>query len=162
MPKQQSISSGLVLDEDLPLHSTGWKVQKIGWTIALLLLIMAALGLFGTGPVSRRILYSGTDAVEFERFLRYESEDEIVFTANNIKDTLTLSIPESYFAYINVTAITPLPSRNVVNNDVVTYYFPAKGNAKIYCTIMAKKSGKVSENFTINNRSYIISHLIYP
>ena len=162
MPKQESILPGLVLDEDLPLHNTGWKIQRIGWTIALLFLIMAALGLFGTGPVSRKILSNGTDSVEFERFLRYESEAEIIFTANNIRDTLTLSIPEKYFSYVNITAISPLPSRNVVNNDVVTYYFPAKGDAKIYCTIMAKKSGKISENFTINNRSYIISHLIYP
>ena len=162
MPKQQSISPGLVLDEDLPLHNTGWKVQKIGWTIALLFLIMAALGLFGTGPFSHKILYSGTDTVEFERFLRYESETEVIFTVNNIKDTLTLSIPEKYFAYVNVTTITPLPARNIVNNNVVTYYFPVKGDVKIYCTIMAKKSGKVSENFTVNNRTYIISHLIYP
>jgi hypothetical protein len=162
MPKQQGDSPGLVLDEDLPLHKAGWKVQKVGWIVALLFLVLAALGLFGTGPVSDRVLHNGADSVEFERFLRYESEAEIIFTVNNVKDTLTISIPENYFSYVNVDAITPLPARNSVDNNVVTYYFPVKGHAKIYCSIMAKKSGKVSENFTVNNRAFNISHLIYP
>ncbi|HTF28246.1 MAG TPA: hypothetical protein VK625_05335 [Flavitalea sp.] len=162
MSEQQKNSPGLVLDDDLPLHNTGWKVQKIGWIIALLFLVMAALGLFGTGPASHQVSHNGADVVEFERFLRYESEAEIIFTASNVKDTLTLSIPENYFAYVNVNAITPLPARNSVHNNVVTYYFPVNGDAKIFCTIMAKKSGKVSENFMVNNRPFIISHLIYP
>jgi hypothetical protein len=167
MPNRKSSASKetgghLDLDDDLAFHERGWKIQKIGWIIAFILLAFALAGFFGTGAVSRRTITHEGSSMEFERFLRFESEAELIFNVTNVRDTLILKVPQSYLTYIDVTEISPIPASNRIDENVITYYFVAKGHATIHCTLMAKKPGMLNETITVNNTPFEISHLIYP
>lgn len=158
----EHIQHNLQLNEQLDLHQKGWVVQTIGWGLLYGALILALLGLFGTGWLSYQKITGPGSEVKYERFLRYESETEMVFNLDQAKDTIILSIPQSYIAYIDVVAIEPLPGKSVIADGQVNYYFPALGRAGIHCTLMAKKTGNVTETVTLNGQPFQLSHLIYP
>ena len=159
---QSSSELQLSLDEDIQLHQTGWRIQHFAWIIIVIALIFAALGLFGTGPLSSQVVVVSGDSARYERFMRYESEAKLSFHVKNVRDTLRISFPQRYRQYIDVTAIDPTPEHNSVDNEVVTYYFPANGDVTVHCTLMAIKPGSVTEVFEANDHRFEINHLIYP
>lgn len=152
----------LQLDENLRQHKQGWMVQKIGWAILYLGLILALAGVFGAGPVSYKTKTQNGASVKYERFLRYESESEITFNIRDAKDSITLEIPQPYMEYIDLQSITPLPHSNRTVDNVTTYYFHALHTANIHCIIMAKKTGSITANLTVNEIPFTIAHQIYP
>ncbi|HEY8897649.1 MAG TPA: hypothetical protein VIM79_22640 [Niastella sp.] len=156
------VHHNLELDEDIEQHKKGWRVQKIGWAILYLGLILALLGFFGSGPFSYRTISANGNSVDYERFLRYEGEAEMTFHVNAAKDTIRLEIPQEYLEYINLQSITPLPSASTTVNGTTTYFFNALGTASIHCNLMAKKSGSVTSVLKLNQTSFKINHQIYP
>ena len=136
----------LRVDEDVPLHEKGWRIQRIAWVILAIFLAFAGLGLFGTGPLSDQTIVVSGDSCRYERFMRYESEVRLSFDVYNVKDTLRISFPQQYCEYVDITAIEPTPERNIVNDGIVTYYFAANDHATVRCTLMATKTGQGVEN----------------
>ncbi|HYH56429.1 MAG TPA: hypothetical protein VD772_07445, partial [Anseongella sp.] len=51
--KIEKVKAPPEVDEDLPMHIKGWKVQRVCWYIISGLLLLIALGVFGEGPLSR-------------------------------------------------------------------------------------------------------------
>lgn len=158
----ETVKHHLQLDENLHQHKQGWLVQKIGWAILYLGLLLAVAGIFGTGPLSYRTISQNGHSVEYERFLRFEGEAEMTFNVNAATDTVTLEIPQQYLEYINVESITPLPLGNKTLNGVTTYFFNAHGNTSIHCNVMAKKPGSITSTLKVNQAAFIIAHQIYP
>lgn len=166
MPKSKHsleiVHHNLQLDENIEHHKQGWRIQKIGWAILYLVLVLALLGFFGTGPISYRTITENGYSVEYERFLRYEGEAEMTFHINAAKDTIRLEIPQEYLEYIDVKFITPLPSGNTTINGATTYFFNAMGTANIHCNLMAKKPGSITSIIKVNQTPFTINHQIYP
>jgi hypothetical protein len=158
----ETVRHSLQLEENLKQHKQGWIVQKIGWVILYLGLILALAGVFGTGPLSYKTESQHGASVKYERFLRYESESEIMFNIQDAKDSITLEIPQQYMKYIDLRSITPLPHSNRTVNDVTTYYFHALHTASIHCLIMAKKMGSITATIKLNEIPFTIAHQIYP
>jgi hypothetical protein len=156
------VHHNLQLDENLEDHKQGWRVQKIGWTILYLGLILALLGFFGTGPFSYKTIFENGKSVEYERFLRYEGEAEMTFHVNAAKDTIRLEIPQKYLEYIDVKSLTPLPLGNLTINGITTYFFKALGTANIHCNLMAKKPGNITSTIKVDQTPFTINHQIYP
>jgi len=156
------VHHNLELDEDIEQHKKGWRVQKIGWAILYLGLILALLGFFGSGPFSYRTISVNGNSVDYERFLRYEGEAEMTFHVNAAIDTIRLEIPQEYMTYIDVKSITPLPSRNITINGITTYFFNALGATNIHCNLMAKKTGSISSVIKVNQTPFNVPHQIYP
>ena len=158
----ETVRHNLQLNENLGQHKQGWIIQKIGWAILFLGLILALAGVFGTGPVSYKTKFQDGTSVKYERFLRYEGEAEMTFNINDAKDSITLEIPQQYLEYIDVASITPLPLGNRTVNGVTTYYFNAMGMASIHCNLMAKKTGNITAVIKANKTPFTIAHQIYP
>ncbi|WP_205509952.1 hypothetical protein [Longitalea arenae] len=158
----ERLQHDLQLEENLDQHKRGWVIQKVGWTILYLGLILAAIGVFGTGPLSYKTQVINGNSVEYERFMRYEGESEMTFHVKDVKDSIALEIPQQYLEYIDVLSITPLPDRNRTVDGVTTYYFPAGGAADIHCNLMAKKFGNISATIKVNATPFTIAHKIYP
>lgn len=158
----ETVRHNLQLEEHLEHHKRGWTIQKIGWVILYLGLILALAGIFGTGPLSYRTEARNGASVKYEHFMRYEGEAEMTFNIQDAKDSITLEIPQQYMEYIDVKSMTPLPLRNKTVNYVTTYYFNALGTASIHCNLMAKKTGSVSATIKVNETPFTIVHQIYP
>jgi hypothetical protein len=158
----ERVQHNMELDESLDQHITGYIIQKIGWAMLSLGLVLAVAGFFGSGPVSYKTQSQNGNSVEYERFLRYEAEAEIIFKLNNVKDSVTLEIPQQYMEYVDLRSITPVPERNKTINGITTYYFPAGGSANIHCNLMAKKTGSITATLKLNTTPFTIAHQIYP
>ncbi|MCS3795116.1 hypothetical protein [Niastella sp. OAS944] len=158
----ETVRHNLQLNENIKQHKKGWSIQKIGWAILYIGLVLALLGLFGTGPLSRKTISQNGHSVKYERFLRYEGEAEMTFNIDAAKDTIRLEIPQEYLEYIDVKSITPLPSGNTTINGITTYFFNALGTASIHCNLMAKKPGSVTSILKVNETPFKIDHQIYP
>jgi hypothetical protein len=158
----EAVRHNLQLDESLGQHKQGWIIQKIGWAILYLGLILALAGFFGSGPLSYQIQSKNGSSVKYERYLRYEAESEITFNIPDAKDSITLEMPQQYMEYIDVQSITPLPHGNKTVNGVTTYYFHASGIASIHCNLIARKAGSITAVIKVNKTPFSIAHQIYP
>ena len=65
----------LELGQDLPFQRRTWLVQRVGWGVVLLLLLAAAAGLLGRGPLSEKTARSADGAlgVRYGRFVRHRA-----------------------------------------------------------------------------------------
>ncbi len=158
----EHVKHNLQLDENLHQHKKGWVIQKIGWAVLYTGLLLALLGLFGTGPVSYKTQSRNGNSVKYERFLRYESEAELTFDVTGAKDTIALQIPQGYMEYVHVQSISPLPLGNQTIDGQTIYYFSGQGTASIQCGLMAKKAGSVTSTIVVNKTPFTITHQIYP
>ncbi|OQP62250.1 hypothetical protein [Niastella populi] len=158
----ENVRHNLQLDENLHQHKKGWIIQKTGWAVLYAGLILAALGLFGTGVMSYRTQARNGNSIKYERFLRYESEAEMTFDIAEVEDTITLQIPQYYMEYIHLQSITPLPLGNQTIDGQTTYFFKGRGTASIHCGLMAKKAGSVTSTIVVNKTPFTITHQIYP
>ncbi|HEV2128712.1 MAG TPA: hypothetical protein VGR22_08850, partial [Thermomicrobiales bacterium] len=63
----------LEVDEDIEFQEREWKVQRVGWALMLVVIVLALVGLFGTGPLSavEREADDGTLVLEYQRFVRH-------------------------------------------------------------------------------------------
>jgi hypothetical protein len=158
----ENVRHNLQLDENLEQHKKGWLIQKIGWAILYAGLVLAILGLFGSGPLSYKTQSANGNSIKYERFLRYEGEAEMTFDISEAKDSITLQIPQQYMEYIHVQSISPLPLGNQTIDGQTTYFFRGQGAASIHCTLMAKKPGSVTSTIVVNKTPFTIAHQIYP
>jgi hypothetical protein len=158
----EPIKYDLQLEENLQQHRKGWIIQKIGWGILYLGLIFALAGIFGSGPLSYKTQAHDNCSVEYEQYLRYEGEAEITFKIDDVKDSVSLEIPQRYMEYIDIKSITPLPYGNRTVNGLTTWYFHASGQANIHCNVMAKKPGRITTTIKVNQTPFNIAHQIYP
>ncbi len=158
----EELQHSLELEDDISLHKKGWIAQYIGWALFSIMLLLALLGLFGNGPFSYVTKSVGTGTAKYERFLRFESESEVIFRLNDAADTTYLIIPQTYFDYIDVLRISPLPLKSEARGGYFVYSFVTNGGVNIYITVMAKKAGYYNGNIMAGNKTFPISHLIYP
>ena len=158
----EKVRHNLQLEEDLEQHKKGWVIQKIGWAVLYIGLILAMLGVFGSGPVSYKTQSANGNSIKYERFLRYEGETEMTFDVADAKDTITLQIPQQYMEYVQVQSISPLPLGNQTIDGQTTFYFRGVGAATIYCNLMPKKPGSVTSTIVVNKTPFTIAHQIYP
>lgn len=158
----ENMKYSLELEDDIGLHKKGWLIQAIGWSIFFIILLLAVAGLFGTGPLSYTTISQNSDQIEYERFLRFESESEMVIRLNGLSDTVHIKVPTAYDDYIDIVRITPLPFKNEIIAGNTVYSFLARKNATVHVTIMAKKSGYFKGEIIADDSKFQLVHLIYP
>lgn len=61
----------LSIDDDPGFQQHEWRVQRLGWIAALVVLLAAALGLFGGDILSQATAGEGGLVVEYDRFIRF-------------------------------------------------------------------------------------------
>ena len=58
------VKTELQIEEDIRLQEKGWRFQRWGWAFIFSMVILAALGLFGDGIISKRTEKIGGAEVE--------------------------------------------------------------------------------------------------
>jgi hypothetical protein len=158
----ETVKHTLQLDENLHQHKKGWVIQKVGWAVLYIGLILAILGVFGSGPLSYKTQSVNGNSIKYERFLRYEAETEMTFGVTDATDTITLQVPQQYMDYIKFASISPSPLGNQTVGGETVFYFSGRGTASIHCDLMAKKTGSVTATIMVNKTPFTIAHQIYP
>lgn len=104
----------LEIDQDLAYQERDWKAERVGWVVLLAVVLVAALGLFGHGPVSwtSRSSDDGSLEVSFERFGRRGGTQELVVRADASSaagGVWQLEISTDYIHGVTVDTLSPEP-----------------------------------------------------
>lgn len=154
--------STLQLDDEIELHQTGWIIQRIGWALIVLVVIAAAFGFFGTGPVSRKEVSDSENTIRYERFARYESPMNVLVFTSGEGEVVNISISQTYLNSLRLDKITPSPSSQRIENGMTIFTFPVNGPATINFFVQPTRAGTISGTFQVNRSVFEIRHFVYP
>jgi len=152
----------LELEEDLKWTERSWVVQRIGWVLLLLFVGSAALGVFGTGILSKVHKQTGEYSVEYERFGRFQMPQEIKIMAPSRNGKVVITVPQSFTENYEIPSSIPQPQRQVFDNSHLTLEYPSNGPVLIMFEIEAEKTGSHTADFFVNEQVFSISQFIYP
>lgn len=93
----------LQIEEDLKFQQCEWKVQFAGWIAMGVLIILASLGLFGTGPSSSSTAQGDDLNLNYERFARLEQPTDLRFQlGGETKEPARLFIERAYLDAVKI------------------------------------------------------------
>lgn len=118
----------LEIDQDLDFQRREWRVQRVLWAATALLLVLALLGLFGTGPISGTTAESadGTVSVDYHRFVRHDGRASLTFHVSGegaSNQQIELWISQDYIDNVQVEGISPQPQEVRSAGDRTIYVF---------------------------------------
>ena len=160
--KIERIKTSLQIEEDINLQIKGWIFQRIGWGLMLIFLMLAALGLFGNGILSKRTLAREGVTINYERFFRYDAETEIEIEVLNAQGNINIAMPASFTRSYKVETIIPEPTVQRINNDSTEYVFAAGGKSKITLFVVTRKRGSIQTTIRVNETGFPLKTFIYP
>lgn len=158
----EKLKTSLDLEDEIRLHETGWAIQRIGWVIILLLLVAAALGIFGTGMLSQTQVDQTGHTIIFEKFARYEAPMQLTVHAKSKNNNIEIRLPEIYFESIELDKIVPEPHETDLAQGNVVFTFQSKDRSAIKFYLTPEKTGQVKVHIQVNESDFIITHFIYP
>lgn len=161
----------LQINEDMEFQRRSWIVQRIGWVIFTLVILLALLGLFGEGPLSDAQAGSKEGALwlEYPRFERFQNEFRIKVHAKEGTPTegeIMIQLDRNYMENVEVNSISPTPDREIKDEDWITYVFRTNGGSSpftAYFYVTPRKAGPLSGTFQLRNGNPAgFSQFIYP
>lgn len=118
----------LQINHDPSFQRREWAVQRFGWYALTIFVIAAALGLFGSGPLSRARAGDDHLNVEYERFVRRGAPTRLRISSGTSPGTRPeLRIAEPYFDDVRIHAIVPEPEGIERGDGQVTLHFGRDG-----------------------------------
>jgi hypothetical protein len=117
----------LEIDEDLAFQRRSWAVQRAGWVAMGSVLVLAAAGLLGSGPLSRQNVVVPGLSVEYKRFTRYETPETLtvrVDPAATRAPDVRLWVDRRYLERVVVESVVPAPLRVEAAAEQLVYVFP--------------------------------------
>lgn len=128
------------IDQDLKVQRWSWKFERAGWAAIALVLVLAMLGVFSTGPLSAATAGSLDDGIEasYQRFLRTNGEAslDIEIAPDQIREgAFTLWIGTEYLEKTSQMVIEPEPESIRLDGDRQVLTFPATPSGPVRISI---------------------------
>lgn len=152
-------------DADHRFHRAEWRIQRIGWVLVALFLVLAGAGLFGNGPLSRAHADNGAGSLDYQRFTRYGLSTDLVVTPASSKHGVTrVEISGDYLEAFNVEHITPEPAAvRLAGPNVIYEFASAAAGASISFHMSPQRLWRRSATITIDSGAPLeISQFTYP
>jgi hypothetical protein len=157
----------LEIEEDLLFQKREWLIQRIGWTLMLLVMCSALLGVFGSGPVSKTVInQSDKLSLEYERFARYESPTSLKIKVNSPGENneAHIWISRNYLDDVKIERIVPEPQNVRAEGEWLVYVFKrgAPGDLVVKLDFTTQVFGRVSGVVASQGVQLTINQFIYP
>lgn len=161
---------GLEVQRDEVFQRREHRAQLVGRACIGLLVLAAALGLFGTGPLSWDEARSedGDLTLAYERFARRGAPLELTVTLDPVlaeDGYWELAVERAYLEGMDVRGITPEPSEHIIQGgDVLLRWPSAGGSAPLVVTFSLEGDtlGSLAGALQSRGRSLSFSHFLYP
>lgn len=162
--KIERIKPSLAIDDDIDLHIVGWIVQRIGWAVMLIFVMLAAAGLFGDGLLSEERLSEGNTTIEFQKYLRRDSDTEIAISASPDGKVVRLGLSDGFNDLYKVERVMPEPEHQSISPSGVEMEFSAAGQARItlFLSVRKHKAGRANVTLFVNGSAFSLSSFTYP
>jgi len=157
----EEIQADLDLNEHLEMQQSGWRCQRIGLYCILIIVLTAALGLYGNGVISKKIYKEGNAWVEFDQFFRHEAKMQLKVGTESAKKVI-ISFPTHYLNHFEIDAIVPEPKESYFENGKINYIFNGHDTITITFYLVPQDAGNIKGSLKVNQNLFTINHLIFP
>ena len=125
MGQPQEVGS-LEIDQDLEFERRQWTIQRIGWLVMALILLVGFIGLLGGGPLSQAQASSGPLSAQYDRLARERAPSELQLqvaagTASN--GEIAVSLNDGFLDKVDVERVLPEPVEMEAASGRVIYRF---------------------------------------
>jgi hypothetical protein len=160
----------LGIDSDSRFHRRTWKFERAGWMMIVLLLLAGSVGVFGQGPLSKRVAASPSNSlrVHYERMTRHGSTDRLRIDVAGAAATDTVVkvwIDHALFESAVVESVTPEVEAQTFGDRVIyEVRTPAPGSA-VSLTFDLHRTGMWRERVSIGlvgGDSVQLTQFIFP
>lgn len=158
-------------DRTYPVHEfmhvqqRHWRLERIGWMVFLMTVLLGALGVFSQGVLSRTTGQSA-DGVDFQRFERTSAVSEMtVRLRGEPAQVLRLEITGDLMDKFAVQGIQPAPlsSESFEGGLGLTFRTDQAGEAAVYLALRAAGAGSSRSQFAMTGSSPVaVDQFIYP
>jgi len=164
MPRElvEHVKTDLEIDEHLPMQERGWNVRKIGLFFIMAMVLIAAVGFYGDGPVSKRKVGNSISSVEYQRFYRFQARMELTAKVNGNDNRVSVTFPGKYLEHFQVESIIPEPEKNIMKGDKLQYLFNGSGDFTITFYFVPRSIGEIDGSIEINDNRFELNHFIFP
>jgi hypothetical protein len=157
----------LEIEEDLRFQKREWFIQRIGWTLMLLVMCSALLGVFGSGPVSKTVAnQSDKLSLVYERFARYESPTSLKIKVNSPGENneAHIRISRNYLDAMKIETILPEPLNVRAEGEWLVYEFKvgAPGDLDVKFDLTTQVFGRISGAVASQQVQLSVHQFIYP
>lgn len=158
----ESIKPGIEINEHPDAHKQGFKIQRGGIVAILAIVQLAALGLFGDGLLSRRVIGQTSASIDYQRFYRFEAIMELKVELLASGNSNVISFPKSYLKDFEIESITPSTETTNFKGERSEFVFNGPGNGIITFYLVPRKVGSIEGEIFVNNDRFEVNHFIYP
>ena len=151
-------SGGLQINQDLVFQRREWKMQHVGWWCLTGFVVLAAVGLFGGGPLSHaRVGDPSSLSVEYERFTRVGAHTRLVVhgVSSGGRGPVDLVFDRDYFEGFRIERITPEPRTVDIGDQTVTLRFDRdaarSGGYTVLFDVEPKRGGRRRATIAVAN-----------
>ena len=160
-------------DRDLELDDRGRfgereaTAERVGWLVMVLVLVAAALGLFGNGPISHRRSSSDDLTVRYQRFARSQGNTsvEVEARAAGSAGTVDVWMAEDFLDAYDVETVQPPPRSTSTRAGGVVFSFATEGGAavKVTFTLQPEDVGRQHGAVAVGDgRPATFTQFVYP
>lgn len=159
------------LDVDHEFQRRMHGIQRVSWGIMAALLVVALLGLFGSGPLSQATISGGSPParLEYQRFARLDAPTSLrawLATGPGTGGAARLRLDHEYLRGVRVEGITPDPARVVSRVDGVDFDFPAGpglAHVEVVIRLTPERAGRLRGRVDLGDgRSRALTQYVYP
>ena len=163
-------SGDLVIEQDLRFQQRMWDVQRVGWGVIACVLVVALLGLLGSGPLASRTVDSpqGRFRLEYQRFLRQRTPTRIhlfVYLKDQPQQEVRVWCDHTLIEHFEIRQIVPPPAKVETATGSLTYIFPITNQIEQLLIIFSLEPeifGLLSGRIGVDDDSLYFRQLVYP
>lgn len=155
-------------DEDMAFQRVQWRVERIGWTVLVLFLVLALAGVFAAGPLARATATdtAGRMLVDYPRFVRNGAAARLeVHVTPDGTGTFTLALDRAFMRAFTLSTVQPAPklSRTGPQGIELTFGAAADGPGSVYITVTPQGVGVADTRIGVAGRGQAqLRQFIYP
>ena len=151
--------------EDLSYHRRNWAVQRAGWLLMALVLLLGLLGVLGDGPLARTERTAGAFSIRYDRVVRLSAPTtwELRLPAGG-EGRVGLTLEGSLLAVIEIDGWSPPPDRVTATSQGQRLAFLTHdtGTATIRFRFTPKRLGRIRTAVIGGANIIALSMLVLP
>ncbi|MBV9261707.1 MAG: hypothetical protein JO205_10085 [Pseudolabrys sp.] len=150
------------IPEDMKFQALSWQIERGGWIVFGLIVVLALGGLFGHGAASNAVSGTAPLTVQYERFQRVTKQARFVVRFEGGRER-QLTISEPFQLNYNVSSIEPRPIGSSSSPDGLNLTFAAAdGPLTVVIWAHPHKFGVTKINIGSAGETRRLWSLVYP
>jgi hypothetical protein len=155
------------IQEDMALQTRLWRLERVGWGVFFLVVVMTLLGLFSSGVLSETTASSldGKLSASYERFERNGAASSFrIHLADAGSDQVVVRIDGDFLARFTIESLRPEPlgSRSRGDGLELQYQPDSRGAVDIHLSLRPEAVGLAKIQLSAGSSVVDIHQFVYP